>query len=345
MKYAVMGNTGLLISRFSLGTMTFGKGTVETRGFRYKVDQDTANRLVSIALDAGINAFDTADLYAMGKSEEMLGKALGHKRKEVIISTKIGSRTNNSLIEYGGSYQHVISATEASLKRLGTDYIDILLIHVDDMLTPVEETIRAMDNLVERGLIRYAGFSNYAVWKASAGYWTQRRKDYARFIAAQMHYSLLNRDIEYDMVPFLKNSEIGLQVWSPLSGGFLSGKYSRDNPDGNGGRLSTFKFPIFDMETGYKVVDKLWDLGKKYNNATPAHIAFAWLLSKTFVTTVILGVTTYEQLTENLKAVNLSLKQEDIDALDKLTEPRPLYPYWMYNAARDQIVTDALQLV
>jgi aryl-alcohol dehydrogenase-like predicted oxidoreductase len=343
MKYAIMGNTGLVVSKFSLGAMTFGLGVKEFRGFKYKVDQQGADDMVKMSLDAGINAFDTADMYAYGKSEEMLGKAIGNKRKEVIISTKVGNRMSEAMIDYGSSFQHILAATEASIKRLGTDYIDILLIHFDDVLTPIEESIRALDNLVNRGLVRYAGFSNFLVWRASAGYWLQKKHGYAKFVAAQMNYSLLNRDIEHEMVPFLLNSGIGMQVWSPLSGGFLTGKYTKENPTGGGGRLSNFKFPRFKEETGYNVVQKTTEIGKKYDNAPASQVALAWLLSKPVVSTVILGASDTKQLADNLKAMELQLKQADVEELDNFTMPNPVYPSWLYSGSRDPKTSEGLE--
>lgn len=343
MKYATLGKTGLIVSRLTLGTMTFGTGV--THGFDHPVDQERATIMVSQAIDAGINFFDTANNYAAGLSEEFLGRALGSRRKDVIIATKLGSRTSNILTDAGLSYHHVISAAEASLKRLGTDYIDLLQLHVPDPMTPFEETVRALDHLVQRGLVRYIGYSNFGGWQAATFLAIQRQHQYAPFVSAQMYYSLLGRDIEYEIVPFLQHTGLGLLIWSPLAGGFLSGKYTRENPAGNEGRLASFDYLSIlsiDRETGYTVVDKLHEIAT-HRETTPAQVALAWVLAKSFVTSVIIGASKPEQFADNVAAANLHLSQEEVEELDALTMLKPLYPYMSITSGGDRVIQQALR--
>ena len=343
MQYTILGKTGLIVSRLTLGTMTFGTGI--THGFDHPVDQERAKAMVSQAIEAGINFFDTANIYGAGLSEEFLGRALGSRRKEVIIATKLGARTGPALTDAGLSYRHVITSAEDSLKRLGTDYIDLLQLHVPDPLTPFEETARALDHLVQRGLVRYVGYSNLGGWQAARFLAIQHQYQYASFISAQMYYSLLGRDIEYEIVPFLQHAGLGLLVWSPLAGGFLSGKYTRENPGGNDGRLASFDYLSIlsiDREAGYAVVDKLREIAA-HREATPAQVALAWVLAKPFVTSIIIGASKPEQFSDNVAATNLHLTQEEIETLDASTRPAPLYPYTWRISSGDSAVQQALR--
>jgi aryl-alcohol dehydrogenase-like predicted oxidoreductase len=240
----------------------------------------------------------------------------------------------------------VIAAAEASLKRLGTDYIDLLQLHVPDPLTPFEETARALDHLVQRGLVRYVGYSNLGGWQAATFLAIQQQHNYAPFVSAQMYYSLLGRDIEYGIVPFLQHAGLGLLVWSPLAGGFLSGKYTRDNPTVNDGRLASFDYLSIlsiDRETGYTIVDKLREIAAAHREATPAQVALAWLLAKPSVTSIIIGASKPEQSSDNVAAASLTLTQEEVEALDALTTPRPLYPYMWRASGGDTVVQQALR--
>jgi aryl-alcohol dehydrogenase-like predicted oxidoreductase len=344
MQYTTLGKTGLVLSRLTLGTMTFGVGA--THGFNHTVDQEQATTMVAQAIEAGINCFDTANIYGNGRSEEFLGRALGPRRKDVIIATKLGARTSPVLTDAGLSYRHVIAAAEASLKRLGTDYIDLLQLHVPDPLTPFEETARALDQLTQRGLVRYVGYSNLGGWQAATFLATQHQHSYAPFVCAQMYYSLLGREIEYGIVPFLQHAGLGLLVWSPLAGGFLSGKYTRENATGNSGRLAWFDYLSMlsiDRETGYTIVDKLREIAAAHGEATPAQIALAWLLAKPVVTSIIIGASTLAQFSDNVAAASLTLAQEEREMLDALTMPRPLYPYMWRASGGDSVVQQALQ--
>ncbi|HZR42763.1 MAG TPA: aldo/keto reductase [Ktedonobacteraceae bacterium] len=343
MQYTTLGKTGLVVSRLTLGTMTFGEGI--SHGFDHPVNQERANNLVSQALEAGINFFDTANNYGEGRAEEYLGRALGSRRSDVIIATKLGARTGPALTDAGLSYRHIIAATEASLKRLGTDYIDLLQLHVPDPLTPFEETARALNHLVQRGLVRYAGYSNLSDWQAATFLATQRQHGYAPFVSAQMYYSLLGRGIEYGVVPFLRHEGLGLLVWSPLAGGFLSGKYTREHPEVSDGRLSSFDYLSIlsiDREKGYTVVERLREIAAAHEKATPAQIALAWLLAKPFVSSIILGANTPEQFADNVNASHIRLSPEEAESLDTLTEPQPLYPYRWRASGGDSVVRQAL---
>jgi aryl-alcohol dehydrogenase-like predicted oxidoreductase len=340
MQYTTLGHSGLLVSRLAFGAMTFGTGEL-VPGVTNNIDQTGADQMVGRALDAGINLFDTADAYTGGQSEIMLGKALSSHRDEVIIATKVGFRTGRALTATGLSYRHIIASAEASLKRLGTDYIDLYQIHIPDPLTPPEETARALDDLVRRGLVRYLGFSNLPAWKAARMLGIQEQNGYARFVGAQMYYSLLGRDLEYEVVPFVEDTGIGVLVWSPLAGGFLSGKYTRENPTPEGARLNKFQLPPIDVEKGYDVVDLLKAIAQNHQ-ATPAQVALAWMLTKPFVSSIIVGANKMSHLEDNLGAAELTLSVQEVEQLDSLTAPPPLYPGWMQPLGWDAQVRQAL---
>lgn len=337
MKYATLGNSGLVVSRLTLGAMTFGAG--DYFGLRFTVDQKGADEMIGRAMDAGVNLIDTADMYCNGVSEEMVGKALGAKRKDVIIATKSAFRAGPQAFNSGIGFKHIVEAAEGSLRRLKTDCIDVYLMHVDDPITPVEESLRAMEYLVQRGHIRYAGFSNFRTWKAATALQMQKDSRYAPFVTSQMHYSLLNRDIEHEFVPFLEATGVGLMVWSPLSSGFLSGKYTKTDPKPEDSRLNTFDIMQVDRELGYRVVDVLKRVAGSHG-ASPAQIAIAWLLAKPFVSTVILGASRLSQLEDNLKAADIELTVSEIKELDDLTAPRMLYPNVFYGMA-DPVLREA----
>lgn len=327
MQYTTLGHTGLVVSRLAFGAMTFGEGQL-VPGVTNNIDQSVADQMVNKALDAGINLFDTADAYTNGQSEIMLGKALGDRRNQAIIATKVGFRTGNAITDTGLSYRHILASAKASLKRLGTDYIDLYQIHIPDPLTPPEETVRALDDLVRQGLVRYVGFCNIPAWKAARLLGIQERHNYARFVGAQMYYSLLGRDLEHEVVPFVEDTGMGVLVWSPLAGGFLSGKYTRENPTPEGARLNEFKLPPIDVEQGYQVVDVLKEIAQKHR-ATPAQVAIAWMLTKPFVSSVIIGANKMQHLDDNLGAIKLKLLASELDQLETLTKPQLLYPGWM----------------
>jgi aryl-alcohol dehydrogenase-like predicted oxidoreductase len=329
-----LGETGLIVSRLALGSMTFGAGTGIFASVA-KVDQKGANDLVARAIDGGINFFNSADVYAGGESERILGKAIGAKRGGVLIATKVGNRMGDALIESGLSRRHVLAAADASLARLGTDYIDVYLVHKADPLTPIEETIEALEALVRAGKVRYVGFSNWQAWQAAKAVGVQAARGWSPFRAAEMYYSLVGRDLEHDVAPFCVEAGIGVMVWSPLAGGFLSGKYTREKPKGQSGdRLGGFDFLPYDRERGYSLVDLLHTIGEK-RGATPAQVSLAWLLTRPAVSSILIGASSAAQLADNVASVDVKLTAEDLSALEAATKPTQPYPNWFTDRVVD----------
>jgi aryl-alcohol dehydrogenase-like predicted oxidoreductase len=329
MQYTRLGDTGLIVSRFAFGSMTFGSDpTGGPFAATYKVDQAGANELVARAIDVGVNFFNSADIYAGGDSERILGKAIGAKRSQVVIATKLGGRMGPGVVEAGLSRRHVLAAANASLERLGTDYIDVYLAHKVDRLTPIEETIEAFEDLVRSGKVRYVGFSNWPAWLAAKAVGIQRARGYAQFRSAEMYYSLIGRDVEHEVVPFCTDAGVGIMAWSPLAGGFLSGKYTRAKPKGDSGdRLGSFELLPYDRERGYELIDLLQRIGAKHE-ATPAQVSLAWLLTRPGLASVLVGAANRRQLDENLAAAEVRLASEDLAELDAMTKPVAIYPNW-----------------
>jgi aryl-alcohol dehydrogenase-like predicted oxidoreductase len=309
MQYAMLGSTGLAVSRMAFGAMTFTQGNRDI-GAVFKVGEALANELVAKALDAGINFFDTADGYAGGESETLLGAALQTRRDAVVIATKVGFRSGKPLTQAGLTRRHILWSIDQSLKRLGTDWVDVYIVHKEDPHTPLEETLHALDDVVRAGKARYLGFSNWSAWKVSAALEIQKANGWARFTHGQMYYSLLGRDVERDVIPMMRGNGLGLTVWSPLASGFLSGKYQRgvNDPDN---RMSGFNLLPFDQEQGYALVEKMRVMATR-RNGTVAQIALAWLLSKRAVTSIILGASKLQQLEDNLAAADMKLTAEEL---------------------------------
>jgi len=253
MLYTRLGNTGLIVSRLSFGAMTFGSDPSVSA--IYKVDHGNAKAMIERSLDAGVNFFDTADMYAGGQSEVMLGEALGPRRKGVVVATKVGFRTSELITHAGLSRLHILASCDQSLKRLNTDYIDLYIVHKEDQFTPLDETLEALNDLVRMGKVRYLGFSNWSAWKAATALQMQKARGWAQFSSGQMYYSLVGRDVEHEIAPFMRYAGLGMTVWSPLAGGFLSGKYTRENLKDSENRLAGFDFLPFDKEAGFKVVE------------------------------------------------------------------------------------------
>jgi len=325
-QYTQLGNSGLTVSQLALGTMTFGQYSFAT--FSANVDQATADRMVGLALDAGVNLFDTAEGYGQGQSEEVLGAALrrANARERAVIATKVSTFTAGAdpdLLRL--SYRHVVGNAEAALQRLGTDWIDLYQLHAPDFVTPWEETLRALDDLVSRGLVRYVGWSNLPAWYAARGECIQDLRGYMPFASAQIYYSLIGRDAEHEVIPYCRAAGLGTLIWSPLAGGFLTGKYTREDPAGEGGRRAAFSVPPIDIERGYEAVDAMGKIAESHH-VPVAHVAYAWLLAKPHVTSVIIGASRPEQLADNLAAGDLSLTEDELAALDALDPPSPLYP-------------------
>jgi aryl-alcohol dehydrogenase-like predicted oxidoreductase len=248
---------------------------------------------------------------------------------------------SDALIDQGLSRQHIMASVRASLKRLNTDYIDVYLVHRLDPYTPLEETLETLDDVVRQGMVRYIGFSNWPTWLAAKAVGLQREHSWAQFRAAEMYYSLVGRDLEHEMVPFVQDAGIGIMVWSPLAGGFLTGKYTREQPQGDGGRLTGFDIIPFDREHGYAVVEKLQEIAKQHK-ASPAQVALAWLLSRSYITSLLIGASKISQLNDNLGATSLTLSADEIATLDKLTEPQAIYPNWFNASVYDAQVRNAL---
>ena len=333
MQYKQLGNTGLIVSRLCLGTMTFsdGSGVYEHIG---NVDQAGADALVKASADAGINFFDTADIYSDGLSETTLGQSfrnLGLERRDVVLATKGYMRMGPGRNAIGASRGHIIDAVDASLKRLGTDYIDLYQIHQSDALTPIEETLRALDDLVRAGKVRYIGCSNWPAWKVATAFGVSERRGFARFETVQAYYSLAGRDIEREMIPLLDSEHGGLLIWSPLAGGLLSGKFDRNNQSPQGSRRSEFDFPIVDKERAWDVIDALRPITDAHG-CSPARVALAWLLSRQAVTSVIVGAKRLDQLGDNLAATDLVLNDDELARLDTVSALPPEYPGWMMSA-------------
>ncbi|WP_275788062.1 aldo/keto reductase [Pararhizobium gei] len=331
MRYNQLGNTGLFVSEICLGTMTFGAAGEGTWGTIADVDQDAADKIVETSLAAGVNFIDTANVYSSGESERLLGQALRNlkvKRSDVVIATKVYGQMGSGPNDRGASRGHIMDSVEASLERLQTDHIDLYQIHGADTVTPIDETLRALDDLVSRGLVRYVGVSNWQAWKIAKALGVSEHKGYARFESLQAYYSIAGRDLERDIVPLLAEEKMGLMVWSPLAGGLLSGKYGPGAPGNGEGRRASFDFPPVDKDRAWASVAAMRDVAAKYG-ASVAEVALAYILSKPFVTSVIIGAKRVEQLEENLKAVKLKLDADDLKTLDAVSALPAEYPGWM----------------
>jgi len=339
MQYTTLGATGLVVSRLALGAMTFSRGNRDIPAL-YNVEENLADRLVGQALDAGVTFFDTADVYAGGQSEQILGRALASRREQVVIATKVGGRAGGGLNDAGLSRRHILAAVDASLERLRTDWIDVYIVHRYDPITPLEETLAALDQVVRDGKVRYLGFSNWSAWQVAAAMEIMRANTLAPFSHGQMYYSLLCRDIEPEFLPMLRRYGLGLTVWSPLSGGFLSGKYRRDGSAG-GGRLDAFDMLPLNKAAAFDVLERLEEIAKAWS-VSVAQVAIAWLVAKADVSSVLLGAAKPEQLGDNLHAADLQLTAEQVVALDDATASPAPYPAWFLNRYGDAVLTKAL---
>src|SRR6266516_3094205 len=333
MNYRELADTGVFVSELCLGTMTFGG-----RGQIWEVigglDQQGADDLVRGALDAGINFVDTANVYSAGESETMLGKALGTRRQEVILATKVRGRMGPGPNQVGLSRLHIMQAVDASLKRLGTDYIDLYQIHRFDPLTNIEDTLRALDDLVRAGKVRHIGCSNLAAWQVMKALAVSREQRLERFKCTQSYYSLAGRELEREMIPLLKDQGLGLLGWSPLAGGFLSGKFTRDSGD-DAARRAKFDFPPVNKEKGFDTLDVAKAIADQHG-VSVAQIALAWILTNSAVTSVIIGARKPSQLEDNLKAIDVKLSAEDLKALDEVSKLTTEYPAGMENLGSDR---------
>lgn len=352
MRYNTLGQTGLFVSELALGTMTFGgSGPYAAMG---NIQQAEAEVVIQQALDAGINLIDTADTYSSGDAERIVGQALKHlgvPRDEVLIATKVFgdvTGTNNKSTgpnQRGNSRAHILDGVKASLQRLQLDHIDLYQLHGFDPATPVLETLRALDDLVRQGLVRYIGVSNWAAWQIAQAQGIARQHGLTPFVSTQAFYSLAGRDVEREIVPMAASEGLGLLAWSPLAGGLLGGKVNRHNPSAEGTRRAAFQFPPADLPRAYDTIDVLTRIANR-QQASIAQVALAWLLHQPRVSSVTLGARNAAQLSDNLGATALKLSADDLQQLDTASALPPEYPGWMlamWSQARAQQLADSVQ--
>jgi aryl-alcohol dehydrogenase-like predicted oxidoreductase len=327
MEYRQLGRSGLKVSTITLGTMGFGgTGWASPVG---NLDVKAARQQIDICLEAGVNLIDTADIYSEGLSEEILGQALGADREDVLLATKVRGPMGPGPNDEGLSRHHILRGVEASLRRLGTDYIDLYQVHEWDGLTPQEETLAALDTLVQSGKVRYIGSSNYTARQLMKALWISDLRGFSSYVSQQIYYSLQARDAENELIPIAIDEGLGVLVWSPLAGGLLSGKYRRgqDAPEGTRRFEGWTEPPVNDEDRLYDTVDVLVEIGEGHG-VSAAQVALAYTLAKPAVTSVIIGARTEEQLRDNLAAAELTLSAEEFDRLDTVSRVPLLYPYW-----------------
>ena len=328
MEYRALGDSPLKVSVLSLGTATFGGGNEFFKAWG-QTDVPEATRLVDIALDSGINLFDTANVYSDGLAEEILGKAITGRRDKLLISTKATFRMGTGEFDIGSSRRHLVEACEASLRRLGTDHIDLFQLHAFDALVPMEETMRALDELVKSGKVGYIGCSNFSGWHLMKALGTSEKHGLARHIVHQAHYSLVAREYEWELMPLALDQNVSTVVWSPLSGGRLSGKITRNQPPAPGSRSATLgeHGPGLQEAQFFDLIDVLHEISKEVDRS-PSQVALNWVLQRPTVATLVIGARNESQLRDNLGAVEFRLSVEQIERLSKASDRRPVYPYW-----------------
>ncbi|WP_149242389.1 aldo/keto reductase [Dyadobacter sp. 32] len=339
MKYKFLGDTGVLVSELCLGTMTFGgEGYFEVMG---KVDQLEATAQVKTAFEKGINFFDTANVYSYGRAEEMLGAAftdLALCRDEVVIATKARGRMYPGANQIGLSRLHLMSSVDSSLHRLGMDYIDVFYVHGVDEYTALEETMRGLEDLVRSGKVRYIGVSNHTAWQIMKANGIAEKNGWTKFVACQHYYSIAGRELERELVPMMKDQNLALMPWSPLAGGFLSGKFTRNNESTGDNRRDSFDFPPVDKEKAYDIIEAIQPIAENHG-VSVAQIALAWLLHQKSVTSVIIGAKRPDQLLDNIAAVDVTLTAEELAILDRVSAIKPEYPAWMIERqSRDRLI-------
>jgi aryl-alcohol dehydrogenase-like predicted oxidoreductase len=330
MRYNQLGRTGLFVSELCLGTMTFG-GNGEMWSKIGNLQQQEVDGIVGAALAAGINFIDTADVYSAGQSEKLLGqslKNLGVRRESVLLATKVHGAVGDGPNDRGASRAHIMDGVRKSLELLQTDHIDLYQIHATDPVTPVEETLRALDDLTRQGLVRYVGVSNWQAWRIMKALGISERLGYARIDSLQAYYTIAGRDLEREIVPLLVEEKVGLMVWSPLAGGLLSGKFGPGSNGPEGARRVSFDFPPVDRDRAWACVAAMREVAAAHE-VSVARVALAWLLGKPWVSTIIIGAKTGEQLDDNIAATTLTLTDSEIAALDVVSALPPEYPGWM----------------
>jgi len=335
MKYRLLGNTGLYVSELCLGTMTFGSagGFWDVMG---SLKQDAVTAQLKRAFEAGINFIDTANVYSFGQSEALVGQAikdLGLPRDQLVVATKATGPMSQLPNGRGQSRYHLMNQVDESLKRLQLDHIDLYQLHAFDPLTPLEESLSTLNDLVRSGKVRTIGLCNMASWQIMKGLAVSDRRNWARFESVQAYYTIAGRDLERDVVPLLQDQKLALMVWSPLAGGLLTGKFSPDGKGPDGSRRATFDFPPIDKDRAFRCVDAMRPIAERHG-VSIAQVALAWLLVKPWVTTVIIGARSMEQLEDNLASCKVTLSPEDIQALDDVSQLPKEYPGWMLDMQR-----------
>jgi len=329
MRYRLLGHTGLYVSELCLGTMTFGaQGFWQVMGGLLQTD---VNTLVKESFNAGINFYDTANVYSLGQSEQLLGDAIrqvGLPRDEIIVATKSTGIVDESPNGRGQSRFHIFNAVDASLKRLQLDHIDLYQIHGFDPLTPFEESLSALNDLVRAGKIRTLGLCNLAAWQIMKALSISRHNHWAEFASVQAYYSIAGRDLEREVMPLVEDQKLGLMIWSPLAGGYLSGKFRRNSLTPDESRRSTFDFPPLDKEKAFACIDAMEPIAKNHG-VSIAQVALAWILSKRSVSTIIIGARKLEQLKDNIASTKLTLNEDELQSLDAVSALAPEYPGWM----------------
>lgn len=326
MGYRMLGRTGLLVSELCLGTMTFGGvGRWKDAG---EQTQNEANELVARSIDAGINFIDTADVYSAGQSEIMLGNAIKpYDRASLVIATKVRGRMGDDMNNVGLTRHHIMNAVDASLRRLNTDYIDLYQIHGFDRIVPIDETLRALDDLVRQGKVRYIGASNLAAWQLMKALGISDKHGLSRFESIQSYYTIASRDLEREMIPLVQDQKVGVMVWSPLAGGLLTGKYNRDGSAPDGARRMSFDFPPINKDRAFNVIDVMKEVAQEHE-ASVAQIAIAWLLHQSAVSSVIIGAKRIHQLEDNLQATRIKFTDDQLQRLNTVSKLDPEYPGW-----------------
>ena len=340
MEYRQLGYTGVRVSALALGTMTFGgRGKFALVG---ETEVDEARRIFDRALDGGINFVDTADVYSDGRSEEIVGELIKGRRDEIVLATKARFAMGEGQNDAGLSRRYLLRACEASLRRLGTDYIDLYQVHERDGLTPMEETLDALDTLVRQGKVRYIGCSNHSAWHVMKALGISERRGLQRFVTQQIYYSLLDRDAEYELIPLSIDQQLGVLVWSPLAGGLLSGKYRRNVEPPAGSRQTTpwGEPPVYDRDRMYRIVEALVEVASA-RGTSPAQAALAYLLGRPAVTSLVIGARTEEQLADNLGSVDWTLDVDERAQLDEVSAPLLIYPYWHQASTAPERLSEA----
>ena len=331
MKYNFLGNTGVLVSEICFGTMTFGGSEEGIWGNIGRVQQDEVNQMMKTVVDAGINFIDTANVYSYGKSEALLGQSiidLGLNRNNLVIATKVRGRMSADVNDVGLSRFNIFQSVDASLKRLQLDHIDLLYVHGVDLFTPIEETVRALNDIILSGKVRYVAICNWPAWMVMKALGIAEKHGWNKFVGLQYYYSVGGRDIEREIVPLAQDQNLAIFPWSPLAGGFLSGKYTRNNQSVNDARREKFDFPPVNKEKAYDIIDVLGDISKAHNTSV-AQISLAWVRLQKGITSTIIGAKNIDQLNDNLKSTTVELSTEELKRIDEVSALPKEYPGWM----------------